>query len=199
MKWQVEANPFVKDINYPKTFNITEFDDKSLRSFGNCINDAIELDQKVIPIYINSVGGCSFTFRGFLSLMDSARKRGLKLATIANGCAMSAAFGCWAYGDPGLRFCAPDTILMAHYSQLSELEGMVYETKSFIDFISIQETSLYEKISKHLGKRADWFYKKLKNNIDWFMSPEEALKDGIANHIHLPSFKISIQSQVSIE
>lgn len=197
MKWILEGGPIISSFHDPKTFFVTEFTPQSLKSFENTINESLKLDQKILPIFIESEGGSSFVLNGYLSLIDGAREAGLKISTIVNGFAFSAGFFLFCYGDEDYRFIGSSATLMAHGQSLAS-EGKLADVKSYVDFQNSVEKPFLEKISKHIGKRKDWLSKKLLFNQDWFMTSEQAVQEGIATKIHSPIFHIETKSFVSV-
>lgn len=201
MRWNVNTNNFITSVSQPKSFFVEEFDSKALRAFSSSVSDAISMGQQILPIYIESDGGDSFILNGMLSIMDSARGKGLKFATIVAGKAFSAGAFLFAYGDSKYRFVGNSGTLMFHGAQMSNFSGKFEEMKSVVRAIDKMETPFFAKISKHLGKRHDWLEKKLvslNHNNDWFLGANEALAEGIANHIHLPVFSVDFTPVITI-
>lgn len=164
------------------------------------LNDAIELNQYVFPIHIESPGGDVNSMNAMLGLIDSARGKGMKIATITSGSAMSAGALIFSYGDHGLRFIGEYGVIMFHSFSLGGLEGKVGECKHLSDQSLVDQDKIFNKISKHLKKRGDWLSKKLKSNsdYDWYLSAEEAVKEGVASTIGLPTFSLSINVGLNI-
>ncbi len=200
MKWVIDANGFVGNINSPKTFFLEEFTPRMLRAFSSCVTDAISLNQKILPVYIESEGGSLLCLNGVLSIIDGARKNGLIIATIVAGQAMSAGAYVFLYGDKGYRFCGESATVMIHGGQLGTQCGKLSDVKSSVDSMYEMDTRLDSKISKHLGKRPDWLKKKLKSkdNTDWFLTAEEAKTEGFADFVHIPTFTVHLEANISI-
>jgi hypothetical protein len=57
MKWDIDAPNFVQGINGPRSFYLTEFSPTTVKALANRINEAIELEQILFPIHIESPGG----------------------------------------------------------------------------------------------------------------------------------------------
>lgn len=200
MKWIINSNGFITNARQPKSFFVSEFSPNTVKSFSNCVTESLELEQPVLPIYVESDGGSLFSLNGMLSIIEGARKNGLKFATIVNGCALSAGAYLFCYGDKDLRFLAPSGTLMIHSGIFNSQADRLPDVKSAVDVFSQMDLKLNEKISRHLGKRADWLSKKLKSreNSDWFLTPEEALKEGIASSISTPTFYLNLGFNVAI-
>lgn len=200
MKWVINGNNFVNNVCSPKTFFLEEFNSRTVRALSSVVTDALTLGQEVLPIYIESSGGDIYSLNGILSIIDGARKNGLQIATIVAGQAMSAGAYTFCYGDKGLRFAGSNATIMLHGMQLSSIDGRLGDIKSLVDTLNISEFSFFEKISRHLGKKKDWLIKNLskRKDYDWFLNAEEAIAEGVANHIHIPTFKVDIKAEISI-
>lgn len=198
MRWSLRASGLVKELHSPKSFFLTNFTSHSLRSFSNCVQQALDLNQSILPIYSEGEGGSTSILNGMIGIIDAGRKNGLKFATIVNGCAMSANAFIYCYGDDKLRFMSEQAIIMLHKSQVSGIEGKLSDVKGLVDVMHDRESPFLEKISKHLGKRKDWLEKKLLSDKDWYINPQEALREGICSFIHSPSFILEAETKVAI-
>jgi len=56
-------------------------------------------------------------------------------------------------------------------------------------------------MARNCGKKDDYFLKLVekKKQADWFLDAEEAVKHNLANHIRLPSMRISIDVNIEME
>lgn len=189
-QWIVSGNSFSQNLTQPKSFFVEDFTAQMLRSLNSCVNDSISLGQGILPITISSRGGCGFMLSGAISILEKAKKNGVKIATIVSGVAQSAGALLFCMGSPSLRFVPPLCSLMIHNPSLQEADGKLAEIKSLVGVLEKMNKPLLETVSKNLGKRANWLEKKLitKGGIDWYLDAEEALNEGIATHIHNPTF-----------
>lgn len=199
MKWIFNSPGMVKSFNEPKSFFIENFSASTVRAFSNCVTDAIELQQQILPIYIESYGGDIFSLKGILSIMESARKKGLKFSTITSGCAMSAGAFVFCYGDSGLRFIGKEASLMIH-GILGGHDGKISEMRDYADTLEKEQYALFEMLSKHLKKYPTWMKKQMdgRKDRDWFLTSTEAKEIGIADHIEIPVFSVEITASVNI-
>lgn len=200
MRWNVNVNNFITSVNQPKSFFVEEFDSRALRALSTSVSDAISMGQQILPIYIETEGGDAFILNGMISIMDSARKKGLKFATVVAGKAFSAGAYLFAYGDKEYRFMGESATLMFHGAQMSNFSGKFEEIKSVVNAMDKMEKPFLAKISKHLGKKADWLERKLisNHNNDWFLNSEDSMKEGISNHTHLPVFTVDFTPVITI-
>ncbi len=199
MKWNISAPPIVKAVEQPKSFFLTEFSSNAVRSFSNKVAEALELGQHVLPVYIESPGGDLYALKGILSLMDSARDKGLQIATITTGQAMSAGAFVFCYGCPNLRFAGTEATIMLHSVIATMGEAKIAEHKMSIDTVLKEQEAIFAKISRHLKKKTDWLKRELgkRNDNDWFISAEEGQKLGIVEVIGIPQFSFHISAEVS--
>lgn len=199
MKWTITAPPIVKGVEQPKSFFLTEFTPNTVRSFSNKVAEAIELGQHVLPVYIESPGGDLYSLKGILSLMDSAREKGLQIATITAGQAMSAGAFVFCYGCPNLRFAGSEATIMLHSVIATMGEAKIAEHKMSIETVLKEQDVIFNKISRHLKKKGDWLKKELgkRNDNDWFFSAQEGQKLGIVEIIGIPRFSFNITAEVS--
>lgn len=203
MNWKIEAPNFVEKINPPKSFYLTEFNQVSVKILNDRINEALDLGQPIFSIYIESGGGEVSYLKAMLSIISSARKKGLQIATICCGEACSAAALIFCFGDEGLRFIGEYASIMIHGFQVGGTEGRAKEQKELFDEIVKQENEILQVISVHLkgGKNKEWIKKELakRKDIDWYLNAQEAIDFGIANHIGIPVFSLTLVPEISID
>lgn len=191
-QWIIQGNSYSQGISQPKSFFVEDFTPRMVRSLESCVNEAISLAQPLLPVTIGSRGGCGFMLNGAISIFEKAKKNGVKIATIVSGVAQSAGALLFAMGSPELRFLPKECSIMLHNPSLQEADGKLAEIKSLVGVLEKMNQPLLETVSKNLGKRKDWLAKKLaaQGGIDWYLDAEEALKEGIATHVHNPIFTL---------
>ena len=203
MNWHVEAPNFVEKINHPKSFYLTEFSSGATKVLGDRINEAIDLGQPIFSIYIESPGGNVSSLTAVLSIMSSARNKGLQIATICAGEACSAGALVFCFGDNNLRFIGEHATLMIHGFQAGQYPGRATEQKEYFGRVVKQETEVFEVISTHMkgAKKKNWLKSELgkRKDIDWYLNATEAIECGVASHIGLPTFSLKLSSEISIE
>ena len=133
--------------------------------------------QKPIKLYINSYGGSVYDAWSLISTILESK---VPVHTICTGYAMSAAFVIFLAGDK--RSISKNAILMFHqissgnwgkYKDLMEdIEHLAYLQKQMEDFV-VSRT----KISRSTLKKVR------ESKHDWFITPEEAIKLGVADEI----------------
>lgn len=168
--------------------SITSFDEEMISVFYNKITE-LEQDPTigVIPILISSYGGDAHTLNAMRDIIKSCAK---PVATIALGKAMSAGACLLAAGTPGYRFASKHTSIMVH--EVSTGHGApaskatdVQENASYVK--SLNRTML-QNLSADMGaslKTVENLIKR-KNNADWFITPQQAQKLGLIDHVMVP-------------
>jgi ATP-dependent protease ClpP protease subunit len=195
--------PYVGNVNSPQSFFLTEFSSSVVKAFNSKIHQAFELGQELFPIQIESSGGDASSLHSFLSIMSSARKKGMKFATITTGESSSAGAFVFCFGDAGLRFIGEYARIMIHGLQVSgSVDGRVSEHNKLITEILKEEQELLQVVSQHLkGKRnKDFLRKELhkRKDIDWYLDAQESVELGIANHIGIPTFSLKLIPEISV-
>lgn len=133
--------------------------------------------EKEIYMYINSPGGVVSS--GF-AIYDTMQYIKPKIATLCIGQACSMGATILLAGEKGMRYALPNSRVMIHQpsggfrGQESDIEIHAKEARKVKDMLQ----KIY---SKHTGKPV----KDIEKNMDRdnFMSPEEAKKFGIVDHI----------------
>lgn len=204
MNWSLELPPYVEKIDPPRSFYLTDFNPRVVKVLSDKLSEAICIEQSLFPIFIESMGGEISSLQAILSILQSAKERGIKIATITAGMAASAGAFVFCFGDEGLRFMGKNARLMIHGVQVSGLpDGKASEqTEMFNEFMK-EEQELLQTVSSNLrGTRSkDWLKKELnkRKDNDWYLNAKEALDLGIANHITLPTFKMRLVPEFGIE
>lgn len=199
MSWLISNAPLIERVSPPKSFQLTEFSLGTVKAFKSVVDTAISIGQPLFPINIESYGGEVYPMLGILSIMDSARKYGVKFVTHTSSIAASCGAMVFAYGDHGCRFIGSDAKLMFHNMSSGAL-GKVPECLYDIQKVNKLEEDVFSKISRHLKKNKLYLSKTLekKKNFDWELNAEEAVAEGIASEIKVPNFAISFETRYAI-
>jgi len=149
---------------------------------SNLIATIIYLDnldpEEEITIYINSIGGDLYSL---FAIYDVFQGVSAPIKTIAIGRAFSAAAVLLAAGEKGSRLIYPNTQIMIHNVQISEMNGSVKEVKEMIQKLETENSILIEMLARHTGQT---FNKVNKDCMkDMYLSAEEAVEYGIADSI----------------
>lgn len=134
---------------------------------------------EAIKLYINSPGGA---VASAWHLIDTMKMSRIPVHTISMG--MAASCGCLTLmaGEPGHRYITQNTSVMSHvYSAGSGGK----EHDLFARMKSFEQTSkaMIRHYEKCTGKKEDYIRKYLLPAEDVWLTPEEAVKHGVVDHI----------------
>lgn len=151
-------------------------------------------DISIIPIIIDSLGGSVYVLLAMRDIIKSSNK---PVATIALGKAMSAGALLLAAGTNGLRFASANAHLLIH-EILSIAEGKASDLKVDVAHTEHLMNLVLKNFSEDTGLDMQFLKRKISqlNNADWFITPQEALKLHIVDHIGIPRFTTSDKSQL---
>jgi len=200
MKWTTEISPLIKEIELrknPVIVRVNKFDEESAAKFNLELAQAHNTGQKVIPVVIDSYGGQVYSLMAMISAIQHSE---LPIATIIEGKAMSCGAILATFGESGMRFMDPNATIMIH--DVSSWEyGKVEEIKASAEETDRLNQKVYTMMARNCGKKDDYFLKKVhsKGHADWFVSAEEAKKQGLVNHLRVPKFQINISVDIDFE
>lgn len=155
-----------------------------------------DMGQEIIPIYINSCGG---SLEDALAIVDVIRSSSTIVPTIAIGKAYSAGSLILAAGAPGYRYVAPNATVMIHDIAVG-FGGKTHDIINTANEIARLDKVLFNMMDEFCDQEQDYFKKLLKEkqNIDWYLSPEEAVTHKIADHVKLPTFRLGMRYEYYI-
>jgi ATP-dependent Clp protease protease subunit len=167
---------------------VNEFEDEDVEKFYQHFY-ALEFfsDSNEITIFINSYGGQYHNCQAMRSLIKRASK---PVATVVVGKAMSCGALLASSGSAGYRFATHESDFMVHEVSLSEIGGKNAEFQNSAKMLD----NLNKKMIKQLGEdtklSADEWKELIKGqgNVDLFMTPMQAKKYGLVDHIGMPEF-----------
>jgi ATP-dependent protease ClpP protease subunit len=177
---------------------VGEFNEDSAKKFRDSLemaeNVAKEAEQEIIPIVIDSYGG---TVYALLSMIDAIKNCSLPVATIVESKAMSCGAYLFAYGAEGHRYIGPRATVMIHpvssmsYGKIDDIKATTGESDRLNKLV-------FKELDENCGKEEDYFLNELKERrmADWHLTPEDCVKHGLANHIHLPSLNVDIEIKI---
>lgn len=185
-------------IQEPVVIEVGDFHGKTAKDFCNDLQNACLTGQPFVPVIIDSYGGEIYSL---LRIIDAIKNCPLPVATIAMGKAMSSGADLLAAGTPGWRFASPLATIMVHESsshlpdqKLTDLENEVAETKRL-------NSLAFELLDKHCKQEFGYFEKKLKDRdrTDWIMTATDALREGIVDHVAIPTLKINVSVDIKLD
>lgn len=142
--------------------------------------------DKEIKLYINSPGG---HIDGFFAIYDIIQQISAPVKTICAGEACSAAAALLAGGSTGKRLATPNSLIMIHNLQISDLSGSMTELTIQMKMLDRLNSIFTGILSKHSGQTLAKVKKDCQQ--DYYLSAEEALEYGIIDKVLTPRKKIA--------
>jgi ATP-dependent Clp protease protease subunit len=180
--------PELKD-GLPTVIRVNKFTEASAKSFTENMSKAQNTGQTVIPVVIDSYGGSVYALMTMISAIKHSK---IPVATIVEGKAMSCGAILFSFGAQGKRFMDPDATVMIH--DVSSMSfGKAEEIKASAEETERLNQKIYHMMAANCGQDTDYFLDIVheRGHADWFLDAKESKKHGLANHIRVPSFKIS--------
>lgn len=194
-------SPYIKHKDVENNFTLPVIvkvignfnEDSATRLYDDC-DKALKTGQKILPIFIDSYGGYVDSLVGMLDYFQSLRDNGVEIVTIACGKAMSCGAMLFAMGDK--RFVGGRSRIMFHRVSGGSF-GNPDDIKTGGEETERLEKSLFEEISRHIGKPKGWLFDTLKkkNFVDWYLTPKDALTEKVATGIGIPQFTFSVNTE----
>jgi ATP-dependent Clp endopeptidase proteolytic subunit ClpP len=175
----------------PVVIRVRKFDEGSAKAFSDEMARAQNSGQPVIPIIIDSYGGQVYSL---MSMISDIKHSKVKVATIAQGKAMSCGAVLFSFGEEGHRYMDPDATLMIH--DVSSMGwGKVEEIKADAEEVERLNQKIYRMMATNCGHDEEYFLDIVheKGHADWFLDAEECKSHNMANHLHVPDLKISAE------
>jgi len=129
-----------------------------------------------------------------MSMISDIKHSKVKVATIAQGKAMSCGAVLFSFGEEGHRYMDPDATLMIH--DVSSMGwGKVEEIKADAEEVERLNQKIYRMMATNCGHDEEYFLDIVheKGHADWFLDAEECKSHNMANHLHVPDLKISAE------
>ena len=171
---------------------VNEFTEESAQAFRDKVFESAKGNpQEPIVIYIDSYGGEVYSLLAMISEIEASHK---PVATIAIGKAISCGSILLGCGTQGYRFVDPNATIMIH-DVTSGRRGKIEEIKASVKQAERLHKTVLTKLAKQSGyKDKDFFLKKITENkhADWYLSPNQAKKLKLVDHIGIPEFKVSL-------
>lgn len=136
-------------------------------------------EPNTLQLYVNSTGGDLYHALGLIDMMRLSKN---PIQTIGVGAIMSAAFLIFASGQKGHRYITKNCSIMCH--QYSDTyEGKHHDLKSFSKEAEMTNDRMLRVLQDASGLSSREVKKKLLTPSDIWLSAEELVKLGIADHI----------------
>jgi ATP-dependent Clp protease, protease subunit len=139
--------------------------------------------EEPISLYINSPGG--YLECGLFAIYDMMNMICAPVKTYCIGEATSAAAVILAAGSRGHRYALPNSRIMIHEVQVSDISGTGSEVENQSKTLKYVNKKLIEIIARHTGQTHSKVSRDCK--MDTWMNAEEAEKYGIIDHVLKPN------------
>lgn len=181
----------------PVIIRVNKFTEDSAKEFSKLMIKAHESDQPVIPIVIDSYGGIVDSLFSMVSDIQNAEKT---VATIVVGKAMSCGAALMTMGSDGYRFIDKNARVMIHEVSSGEW-GKVTDFTARADETKRLNQQIFTLMAVNCGKPEDYFVKEMfnRNNADWYLTAEEAVKHGLANKVRIPKMERRVTIDYTFE
>ena len=164
---------------------VNKFNEAAVRQFKDEFLDAHETGQEIVPIFIDSFGGSAYSVLAMADMINSSDKI---VATVAVGKAMSCGAILLTCGHEGYRFAAPTSTIMIH-DVSSGAWGKIEELKADVKEGERLNKLVFEMMESNCGLEKGTLLTKVRqdhNSADWYLTPKQAKKLNIVNHIRVP-------------
>jgi ATP-dependent Clp endopeptidase proteolytic subunit ClpP len=132
-----------------------------------------------IKLYINSPGGA---VHSAFHLIDTIKMSRIPVSTISMGMAASCGVLLLMTGVKGRRFITQNTSVMSHQYAWGS-KGKEHELYGIVKEFEMSSARMIDHYKKCTGKTEKYIRKHLLPETDQWLSPEEVIKHGIADHI----------------
>lgn len=188
--------PAYKDLIDPLTFiQVNKFTEDSAKEVAKGFAEAHNTGQPIVPIKIDSYGGQVHSLLAMLAEIESSK---LPVATLVMGKAMSCGAILLGLGNIGHRYADANSTIMIHDVSKSSW-GKIEDLKADIKEVERLSTLIFQKLALHCGhKNKDYFLKLIasKKHVDWYLTPAEAKKHKLIDHVGVPHFSVNIKTDI---
>ena len=152
-------------------------------------HNALAAGQEILPICIDSAGGCLYSLMG---MIDSIEACSIKIATVVESKAMSAAAILLTCGDKNHRYMGPNATIMLH-SASGGLQGTIEEVETNARELKRLDQIANELMSRNCGKKKTFFAEQTKEHgPEWYIGAKEAKRIGLISHVGIPILETNI-------
>ena len=179
------------------TVYVNEFTEAGSKLFFEGFKKAREEKQELVPVFIDSYGGYADSV---LFMIDTMLGFPGRVATVVVGKAMSCGQILASCGTRGERYATPNSRIMLHqisYGSIGTVASMeVSATES-----RRLNNQIYKLVAKHCKQPSNYFLDliKKKGNCDYYMTPQEAKRHKLIDHIRYPSIEMVTTSKIVIK
>ena len=184
-------------IKTPVIIRVVAFDEESVIRFEEDMFRALESEQPVVPILIDSYGGDIYSVFAMADIIRTIKK---PIATVVQAKALSCGAILFSCGTDGYRYVGPNATIMIHDVSLeSGTSSKVEDMKTDSNELQRLTKLMYKMLAKNCKKTENYFSSMVHDHghTDWYLTPQEAIKHNLANHIGTPKLKLKITAEIS--
>jgi ATP-dependent Clp protease, protease subunit len=182
-------------VDVPHIILVNKFDEESAKAFREEFSKAVNTNQQIIPVVIDSYGGQVYSL---LSMVNTIKNSPVPVATFGSGKMMSCGSVLFTCGSEGHRYMDPFATMMIHdvatggWGKIEEIKADAKEGERLNQLI-------FKMMASNCGKEENYFLKLVheNHNADLFLDANECKKHNLCNHIRTPSFKIKVSADIS--
>jgi ATP-dependent protease ClpP protease subunit len=167
---------------------------KFRRDLEQAEQSSIVSGQNILPICIDSEGGCIYALMGMIDALEACKKAGnVRIATVIESKAMSGAVALFSCGEPDLRYMGPKATIMIHDAS-GGAEGTLGQIDTEIKELRRLNCIYFEEMKKNfMLKKAFLEDNVRKKGVEYYINAQQAKKLGIIKHIKIPVFETHIR------
>lgn len=168
---------------------VRSFDEDAAETFAADMAAVRRARPPILPVVVSSPGGDVYAL---MAMMDTLAAYDGPVATIAHGQAMSCGAALFSCGTAGHRYVAPSATLLLHNVTSDHAGDKAEEQRANLDETERLNRALWERISVNIGKPPTWLLREheKRKSVDWYLTPKEAVKIGLASRVGLPVFEV---------
>ena len=173
--------------------------DGMANKFSEEMAKALVSGQPIIIVEIDSYGGSVYALMNMIDVMNKAKEK-VAVVTVVLGKAMSAGAVLASCGTEGMRYISPSGTIMIH--EVSNVTaGKVGDIEADAEETTRLNTLLMKTISENIGKDSKYISSIIhsRGHSDWYITPDEAMKHGLVNHIGSPDYMVKIKVDLDIK
>jgi len=185
-------------IDLPVIVNVQgAFNEEMVSKFTESMEKAVNTDQPVVPVVIDSYGGQVYSLLAMIDIIKNCPKT---VVTIVSGKAMSCGAILLGFGAEGYRFASPTSTIMIH--EVSDrFWGKNVDIQNEAKEIERLNKLLFHMLDQNTGNKKGFWYNLVQNNghSDLFLTASQAKKHKLATQIGVPYIETRVEVTRSIK
>ncbi len=174
-----------------------DFEEGTELHLSQALNTLNNSPQPIIPIKIDSFGGSIFSLLGILDILDGNTK---PIMTYTTTNAMSCGAVLLSAGTPGYRYASKNSTVLIHEASTA-FEGKNSDVQNDSFHMSQLNDKLMEILARNSNKPKRFYSNMIKkgNNVDIYLSAQEAKSYNLIDHIGVPSLEMEISAKYTLK